>query len=521
MHGLIGPVDIDIINLRLVRDILYEHLPDGARVWAFGSRVEWTATDASDLDLAVDDHKLVDHKTISALNVAFDNSDLPFTVDIVDLKTTSDAFKKIINDYKVPFMTVYSKPANNQWSEVRLGEFAPFLYGVALPTEERNPSGGIPVVGSGGIVGYHDAGLTDGHTIVIGRKGDVGAVHYFSGPCWPIDTTFYVTGTDPLLVKFKYYVLQTLGLTQMSLSSTVPMLNRTAAHAKSLFVPSEKEQKNIAYVLNAFDAKIDHNREMNHTLEGMAQILFKSWFVDFEPVRTKTDGRWQQDKSLLHMPACMYDLFPDRLVHSELGDIPEGWTARAFGDCYNLTMGQSPPPLGVACDDKGGRLPLLQDGTDFGFRYPENSEYCAKPTVIAHADDTLVSVRVPVGVINMAWEECCAGSGIVVLGHKTGSRSFTYYSAWSLQHDLMQCGQTEAVSGAITGKQLKTLPIVEPPASLVMYFEACVSGWDKRIRLNTSESRLLMLQRDALMPKLISGMIRPSDIVGTASGRRY
>ncbi len=94
------------------------------------------------------------------------------------------------------------------WKTVRLGDFAPFMYGKGLRQKDRDASGSIPVLGSNGIVGYHGTSWTEGPTIVVGRKGTVGAVHYSPGPCWPIDTTFYLTDDDNHVIRFKYYLLR-------------------------------------------------------------------------------------------------------------------------------------------------------------------------------------------------------------------------------------------------------------------------------------------------------------------------
>ena len=99
-----------------------------------------------------------------------------------------------------------------------------------------------------------------------------------------------------------------------------------------LFVPPLSEQRVIAHVLGTLDDKIELNRRMNETLEEMARALFKSWFVDFDPVRAKMEGRWRRGESLPGLPAEHYDLFPDRLVDSELGEIPEGWEVKTLGD---------------------------------------------------------------------------------------------------------------------------------------------------------------------------------------------
>ena len=188
-------------------------------------------------------------------------------------------------------------------------------------------------------------------------------------------------------------------------------------------VPPLGTQDEIVAILGALDDKIELNRRMNETLEAMARAIFKDWFVDFGPTRARAEGR---DPYLVPE---LWDLFPDRLGDK---DIPTGWRVGTIGDCFRLTMGQSPP--GSTYNEKGNGLPFFQGRKDFGFRYPEKRKYCTGPTRIAERDDTLVSVRAPVGDINMALEQCCAGRGVAALRHKSSSRSFTYYSAAETKH---------------------------------------------------------------------------------------
>ena len=223
-----------------------------------------------------------------------------------------------------------------------VGEWSKFTYGKGLPAGKRNLSGHFAVFGSNGIVGWHDTALTDGPTVVIGRKGTVGAVHYWPDPCWPIDTTYYTTGSDADLVRYRYYALGALGLADMNTHSAVPGLNRDDAHSLDLPLPPLPEQRRIASILGALDDKIKLNQRMNETLEQMARALYKSWFVYFDPVRAKLDGRWRRDESLLGLPAELYDLFPDRLVASELGEIPEGWEANTIADLATIEGGSTP-----------------------------------------------------------------------------------------------------------------------------------------------------------------------------------
>ena len=265
-------------------------------------------------------------------------------------------------------------------------------------------------------------------------------------------------------------------------------------------VPALAEQRAIAHVLGTLDDKIELNRRMNATLEALARALFKSWFVDFDPVRAKMEGR---DTGL---PKDIADLFPDRLVDSELGAIPKGWRLGHVEDGFEIIMGQSPP--GHTYNDTGDGLPFFQGRSDFGFRYPKNRKFCTAPNRMAQSSDTIVSVRAPVGDINMAWEQCCIGRGVAALRHRSGGASFTYYNVQALQMRLREYEHTGTVFGAINRKQLARLPLQQPAADVVRAFEHLVHPWDQTIRLRTAQSDTLTALRDALLPKLISGELR-------------
>ena len=155
------------------------------------------------------------------------------------------------------------------WKTVTVGKFAPLCYGKELQKDIRNSAGQIPVLGSNGIIDWHDKGLTDGPTIIIGRKGTAGSVHYSSTPCWPIDTTFFISGSDAELVKFQYYALTALNLEAMIIDSAVPGLNRIAAHARQLRVPPLPEQRAIAEALS----------DMDGLLEALEALIAKKWNI--------------------------------------------------------------------------------------------------------------------------------------------------------------------------------------------------------------------------------------------------
>jgi type I restriction enzyme S subunit len=272
------------------------------------------------------------------------------------------------------------------------------------------------------------------------------------------------------------------------------------AKAFHVCLPPLAEQKAIAAVLGALDDKIELNRRMNATLEAMARALFQSWFVDFDPVRAKLDGRKPAG-----LDADTTKLFPEHLEDSPLGHIPKGWKAGKIVEGFNLTMGQSPP--GDTYNEVGNGLPFYQGRTDFGFRFPTRRIYCSEPTRYAKSGDTLVSVRAPVGDINMANEECCIGRGVAAVHHKSGATSFTYHSMANLYPYFARFEAEGTVFGSINKDNFEKLPFVIPPPEIVAAFERQAAPLDGQIRTLENQSRTLATLRDTLLPKLLSGEI--------------
>ncbi len=229
--------------------------------------------------------------------------------------------------------------------------------------------------------------------------------------------------------------------------------------------PALAVQKSIAHILGSLDDKIELNRQINRTLEKMAQAIFKSWFIDFDPVRARR-GELQ---CALNLPPETLNLFPDSFEESELGEIPKGWEALTVEAGFDVTMGQSPP--GSTYNENGDGLPFFQGRRDFGFRYPTKRVYCTEPKRLANVGDTLISVRAPVGDINMAYEHCSVGRGVAAVRHKSGSRSFTYYSMRAFGERFSRFEGEGTVFGSINKKQFNTLPYIAPLARIIEKFE--------------------------------------------------
>ena len=270
--------------------------------------------------------------------------------------------------------------------------------------------------------------------------------------------------------------------------------------------PPIEEQEAIAAVLSALDDKIELNRRMNETLEASARALFRDWFVDFGPTRAKVEGR------PAYLAPDLWSLFPDCFRDD---GVPEEWAMSSVAREFNLTMGQSPP--GNTYNDEAIGPPFFQGRTDFGFRYPARRKFCSAPTRLASPDDTLISVRAPVGDLNMAWERCCIGRGVAAARHRSGSRSYTYHALHSIQPELEQFEHTGTVFGAINKVQFERLRIVAPNPELVAAFERQVGSLDDQTRANIDETDTLAATRDALLPKLMSGEIRVRDAEALAA----
>ncbi|MHC1730266.1 MAG: restriction endonuclease subunit S [Syntrophobacteraceae bacterium] len=287
-------------------------------------------------------------------------------------------------------------------------------------------------------------------------------------------------------------------VTAMSSMSTRASLNNEMLGRLQMILPDITTQHAIACILKSLDDKINLNRRMNRTLEAIARAIFKSWFVDFEPVRSKAANQ--------HPPRLKSELaaiFPDSLEESKLGEIPRGWLTSSLGQHFHLTMGQSPP--GSTYNVTGKGLPFYQGRTDFGFRFPSRRVFCTAPTRFAEPGDTLVSVRAPVGDINMANERCAVGRGVAAIRHHSGGPSFTYYSMHQLGCHFGKFEAEGTVFGCINKADFERLPFVVPSPEIHRTFDRIVLPLDKRIETNEKQILVLAGLRSALLPMLITG----------------
>ena len=282
--------------------------------------------------------------------------------------------------------------------------------------------------------------------------------------------------------------------------STIPLINLSVLKSLPIPVPPIDTQHGILGVIATLDDRIDLLRQTNATLESIAQALFKSWFIDFDPVRAKAEGREPEG-----MDAATAALFPAEFEESALGLIPRGWEPTSVGKIFRIIMGQSPP--GETYNQEGIGVPFYQGRTDFGFRFPSVRVHCTAPTRLARAGDVLVSVRAPVGDVNVALEPCAVGRGVAAI-NLDGAHSFALYSMKSLRERFNEYESHGTVFGSINKKQFEALPCIRPPSSIISTFDHATGPLDDLVRTNEQQIRTLTELRDTLLPRLISGKLR-------------
>ncbi|MFT8613102.1 MAG: restriction endonuclease subunit S [Gluconobacter oxydans] len=263
-------------------------------------------------------------------------------------------------------------------------------------------------------------------------------------------------------------------------------------------LPGLGEQKSIASILGALDDKIDLNRRTNETLEAMARALFRDWFVDFGPTRAKMAGQAP------YLAPEIWKLFPDRL--DDEGK-PEGWDDSLVGRQFDVTMGQSPP--GDTYNPDGIGIPFYQGKTDFDAVFPQRRMYCTAPTRFANTLDSLVSVRAPVGDVNLSEEKCCIGRGLASVRHPQNLPYYTYFTMKFLRDVFSSFESNGTVFGSINKKQFEELSVIE--SGFEKLFERQVMPTCSKIVANETENRNRAQLRDLLLPKLMSGEIRIRD----------
>ncbi len=262
---------------------------------------------------------------------------------------------------------------------------------------------------------------------------------------------------------------------------------------RDLDIPEYTENsKKVVQVLSALDDKIALNKKMNQKLEAIAKRLYDYWFVQYDfpdknghPYKT-TGGPMTYNPTLKR-------------------EIPAEWTDGVLCDIANITMGQSPD--GSSYNEDGEGMIFYQGSTDFGMRFPMVRQYTTAPTRFAKKGDILMSVRAPVGAVNIANTDCCIGRGLSALNSKLGSLSHLYFLIDVFKKTFENKNTVGTTFGSITKDELYALPVVIPDKNVIEKFEKMAKPiFDRQMKLGEESNRLTKL-RDKLLPLLMNGQV--------------
>lgn len=347
--------------------------------------------------------------------------------------------------------------------------------------------------------------------------------------------TWFRKFNNILRSKYLYYWFSSpvgrKALKEITIGSTQPALTITGLKSLTIHLPTLKEQDYIIEILDHLSSKIQLNTQINQTLEQIAQALFKSWFVDFDPVRAKvqalSDGLSLEQAELAAMQAISgktpeeltalsqtqpdryaelaetAKAFPCEMVEVDGVEVPKEWELSTIGNCYDVVMGQS--PKGETYNENKQGMLFYQGRAEFGWRFPTPRLFTTDPKRIAEQNSILMSVRAPVGDINIALEKCCIGRGLAALQHKSKSLSFGLYQIQSIKPELDLFNGEGTVFGSINQANLKNIQIINPDKKFIQLFEKYLSPFDSRIMNNEIENNVLKEIRDLLLPRLLNG----------------
>jgi type I restriction enzyme, S subunit len=398
---------------------------------------------------------------------------------------------------------------SSELKSMRLQDFVTLQRGHDLTESERKP-GNIPVYGSFGMSGYHNAAKAKGPGVTVGRSGaSFGVVNYCSVDFWPHNTALYVIDFHGNNEKFAYYYLKNLDFTRFNSGSAQASLNRNYIHPMEVKIPPLPTQHAIARILGSLDDKIELNRQMNETLEAMARAIFQSWFVDFGPVRAKAEGR---------QPAGMdvetAALFPSEFEDVDGREVPRGWEVKPLSSVIDL-LGGGTPQTSVE-EYWNGEIPWFSvvDAPSETDMFVIDTEKHIKQAGVENSSTNILPVRTTIitarGTVGklalvgvpMAMNQSCYG----IQGRQGYPAYFIHFIMKRAINELQQ--QTHGtVFETITRQTFDGVEIVIPPKDTAQKFDSVITSHLEKIRSNLMESRTLTQIRDALLPKLMSGEI--------------
>lgn len=457
-------IDLEPRHLKKIRSIFARHLPY-KKVWAYGSRVKWTASNTSDLDCVVFG---ANDSEIYSAQETFDESDIPFEVQLLNWNTIPDDFKENI---KKGYFVLRNE---EDWSKKRLGNIITLQRGHDL--SKRNMlDGNIPVVGSNGIIGYHNAATTKAIGVTIGRSGNLGNTYLHRTDFWAHNTTLYVKDFKDNDKIFIYYLLKNIDFKSFNVGSAVPTLNRNHVHPLEISLPPISEQKAIASVLSSIDDKIDLLHRQNNTLESIAETIFRQWFIE------EADDSWEEvSLSQLGTIICGKTPSKKKLEYFD-GNVPFIKIPDMHGNTYITQTADS----------------LTEKGKS------------SQPNKTISPFSICVSCIATIGLVSMTIVESQTNQQInTIIPYKEIYRYYLFLyikSSFDLLH-AMGSGGTATLN--INTRNFSKMNISKPDDITLENFSNAVSPIFNKILKNQKQIKTLECLRDMLLPKLISGDIR-------------
>lgn len=415
----------------------------------------------------------------------------------------------------------------DEWRERPLGELTENFDSVRVPVKEAYRSAGpYPYYGASGIVDHVDGYLFDGEYLLIAEDGEnlrsrqTPVAFLARGKFWVNNHAHIVRANREADTRFLMYALAGSDISGYLTGSTMPKLTQANMGRIPILAPPPDEQRAIAHILGNLDNKIELNQRMNETLEALALALFKSWFVDFDPVRAKVEGR---DPDL---PKHIANLFPDSFEDSELGEIPKGWEMMVLNDFLSELETGGRPKGGVSSYKDGipsiGAESIVRLGIfDFSKTKYVPDEFFENMTkgriknrdVLLYKDGgrpgefephiTLVGEDFP-------FQKCAINEHVYRMqAHTDVGQNYLYF--WLSSELVMEEMRIKGTGVAIPGlnsTQVKSLTTLVPPAKVARAFDFLVGPVITRILNASKESHTLAIVRDTLLPKLISGELR-------------
>lgn len=397
---------------------------------------------------------------------------------------------------------------NKNWSKTTLGSLGKISMCKRILKEETSESGDIPFYKISTFGGIADAFISKDifekyretysypkiGDILISAAGTLGKTVIFDGkPSYFQDSNIVWVDNDEKTVinSFLYYFYQTNPWIKTT-GSTINRLYNNDIKNLEISFPDLIKQQSIAAVLSALDKKIALNKQINTRLEDMAKTLYDYWFVQFD--FPNTDGK-------------PYKSSGGEMVFDETlkREIPKGWEVKSLNQVADIVMGQSPDGASYNLEQKG--TIFFQGSTDFDWRFPNVRQYTTSPTRFAQKGDILLSVRAPVGDLNISPFECCIGRGLAALRSKSGNNSFLFY-VMKYFKTVFERRNTEGTTfGSITKDDLHSLKLVAPADNVLEKYNEIASKYDEMIFIRSQQNHQLTQLRDFLLPMLMNGQV--------------